>query len=217
MPLDWHALVDGMSDVMKLVHLASRMDTVDEEEWRSTFLRERRRAYEDELTIQARRMGCNSRRGRLAEGPILSALNDTSRTDAQSVVNTFNYYLAAAIIRIHDEVPTANRYVYARRLAAWAPTYWSWKQPQIDQMTDGTARAKAQQDFYARNGHFGSARLLPTTAVCPVCQGWIARGIVPLRVAQQYPPPYHPNCPHYWSTRPDKIAKEDCQNLWMGE
>ena len=216
MPLDWHSLVDGMTNVMKLVHLASRMDSIDEDEWRTTFLKQRRRAYEDELSIQARHMGCN-KRGRLGNGPILSALNDASKVDAASVVNTFNYYLAAAIIRIHDEVPTANRFVYAKRLADWAPTYWAWKQPQIDQMTAGTARAKAQQDFYDHNGHFGSARLLPTTAVCPVCQGWVRRGVVPLRVAQQYPPPYHPNCPHYWDTRPDKVAKEDCQNLWMGE
>ena len=216
MPLDWRTLTGGMTDVMKLVHLAARMDSIDEDEWRTTFLRERRRAYEDELSIQARRVGC-SRRGNLRNGPILSALNETSKTDAASIVNTFNYYLAAAIIRIKEEVPTANRYTYAKRLAVWAPTYWAWKQPQIDQMTDGTARAKAQTDFYQHNGHFGTARLLPTTAVCPVCLGWIARGIVPLRIALQYPPPYHPNCPHYWSTRPDKVAKEDCQMLWMGE
>lgn len=25
------------------------------------------------------------------------------------------------------------------------------------------------------------------------------------------------NCPHVWSTRPDKVAKEDCKILWMGE
>ena len=217
MPLDWRGLVDGMSEVMKLVHLASRMDSIDQDEWRTTFLRQRRAAYEDELNIQAQRVGCN-RRARLSNGPILSALNADCETDAESVVNTFNYYLAAAIIRIHDEVPTANRNVYAARLAAWTPQYWGWKQPQIDQMTDGTARAKAQQDFYQYNGSgFGTARLLPTTAVCPVCQGWIARGVVPLRVAQSNPPPYHPGCPHYWSTRPDKVAREDCPNLWMGE
>jgi hypothetical protein len=25
------------------------------------------------------------------------------------------------------------------------------------------------------------------------------------------------NCPHLWDCRPDKIAKEDCPLLWMGQ
>ena len=84
-------------------------------------------------------------------------------------------------------------------------------------MTDNSARAMAQQDFYQHNGQMGSAKLEPRTAVCPICQGWIARGIVPLRVALNNPPPYHPNCPHIFDIRPNKVASEDCPNLWMGE
>jgi len=47
--------------------------------------------------------------------------------------------------------------------------------------------------------------------------GWINRGDVPLRVATNNPPPYHLRCPHYWVTRHDKVAPEDCPLLWMGE
>jgi len=25
------------------------------------------------------------------------------------------------------------------------------------------------------------------------------------------------NCPHLWETRPGKVAKRECPNLWMGE
>lgn len=25
------------------------------------------------------------------------------------------------------------------------------------------------------------------------------------------------NCPHIWSTQPDKIARSECGELWMGE
>jgi hypothetical protein len=209
--------VARLSNVGKLVHLAMRMDMFDEEALRADLLRQRRRVYEDELDIQAARVKCQQRRARLNNGAILSHLNEMGRRDAASIVHTFNRDLAFAIANIRAEVPTANRYVYAYRLRAWSKRRWSWKEKQIGQMTEGTTRAKAQQDFYDHNGHFGTATLRPRTAVCPVCKGWVARGEVPLQVAQNNPPPYHQNCPHGWSTRPDAVAKEDCPNLWMGE
>lgn len=214
---DWRSLVDQMSPVMKLVHLAMRMDSYDEDQTRAELLRLRRRAYEEELTLQAARVGCQGRRGRLNNSPILSELSDMSQRDAESVVNTFNYDLAAAIIRIRSEVPTANRFVYAKRLQDWNASRNAWKQGQIALNTEGTARAKAQQDFYRENGRFGVAVLEPRTAVCPICEGWIKRGEVPLSVAQNNPPPYHPNCPHTWRTVPDKVSEEQCPMLWMGE
>jgi hypothetical protein len=215
--LDWRSLVDGMSNVQKLVHLAARMDAFDEDQWRVDLMRQRRRAYEAELAVQAAHVGCPGRVGRVAGGAVLNRLNEMSRGDAESIANTYNYYLAAAIIRVGQEKPRANRFVYAKGVRDWSPGYWAWKRPQIDEMTDNTARAMAQQDFYRQNGAFGSARLLPTQAVCPICQGWVARDVVPLRVALNNPPPYHVNCPHVWETDPDRVAREDCPNLWMGE
>ncbi len=217
--LDWYSIVseDRYTDVMRLVHLAARSDPVRIEEIRVQLLNHRRAAYEDELTIQAAHVGCPGRRGALGAGPSLSELNQMSVDNAESIANTYNYHLAHCIIRIHDETPSANRHVYASRVAAWEGGYWGWKQTDIDQWTDGTARALALQDFYRFNGAFGSATLEPTTAVCPVCQGWIDRGAVPLRVATNNPPPYHIGCPHTWNTDPDKVAREDCPLIWMGE
>ena len=63
----------------------------------------------------------------------------------------------------------------------------------------------------------GYAVLEPRTAVCPVCQGWIERGEVPLRVAMNHPPPYHFRCPHLFVTYPELVAQDDCPLLWMGE
>jgi hypothetical protein len=169
------------------------MDAADVEEWRGRILRMRRQAYENELTIQAQKVGCN-RVGRLAESDILSQLNNESQRAAESIVSTFNYHLAAAIVNIRSEVPTANRHVYASRIAEWERGYWSWKLPQIQEDADRSARARAQQDFARLNVIMGSAKLEPTRAVCPVCKGWARRGIVPMRVALNNPPPYHPNC-----------------------
>lgn len=217
MPLDPDRLIQDMSNVQRLVHLAARGDSVDEGEWRALLLRQRRRAYESELTLQAARVGCPGRAGRLGNNEILSALNDRSERDARSIVNTFNYFLAAEIVRIRQDAPRANRFVYARRLRDWEANYWKWKRPQIDQMTDNTARARAQQDFFRFNRQLGTARLLPRRAVCPICQGWVRRGVVPLRVAMNNPPPYHVDCPHIFDVRADRVAREDCPLIWAGE
>jgi len=216
-PRDWQSVVEGMTNVQRLVHLAMRRDPIDEENIRVELLRSRRLAYENELELQARRVGCPNRKANLRNNPILSGLNFDSVEDARSIVNTYNYDLAIAILHIGAEYPTANRYTYAKHLQTWETERSRWKNPQIVQHTTGSARSKAQQDFYDHNGAMGTAVLWPKEAVCPICIGWIERGEVPLRVAQNNPPPYHPNCPHLWSTNPDKVAKEDCPLLWMGE
>jgi hypothetical protein len=211
----WQPVVDGMSDVGRLVHLAMRYDGVDTERVRVELLDVRKRAYENELTRQAQLVGC-TRQGMLGPGAELSALNEESVKDAASIANTYNYDLAIAIQKIRAETPTANRYVYARRLREWEAARAQWKTPQIRQYATTQARNQAQADFARNNNTAGVARLVPTTAVCPVCKGIIARGWMPLRVAQQDPPPYHPNCPHLYEIRPERVPREECIDLWMG-
>jgi hypothetical protein len=194
-----------------------RFTLEDEERIRGELLRARRRAYEDELTIQARRVGCATRRGRLGNNATLTALNEQSRLDAVSIANTYNYDLAIAIQHIRTETPTANRHVYARRLSDWEAKRNRWKSKQIAEWTEGTARAAAQQDFHKYNKLLGTALLAPTRAVCPICQGWIRRGEVAIQVALNNPPPYHRRCPHVWNLMPGKVAADECSSLWMGE
>ena len=55
---EWPQMLEELPRVQKLVHLAYRMDIVDQSEYRATFLRVLRDAYESELTIQARKVGC---------------------------------------------------------------------------------------------------------------------------------------------------------------
>jgi len=212
---DWQGRVDDLSKVGKLVHLAARMDSVDLESIRAELLVLRVAAYEDEISIQAGRVGCG-KAGALTNGSIISLLNDECIQDAQSIVATFNYDLAREIEAIRDETPRANRRTYASRLRDWNTERATKKNPQIAQYTEGTARAQAQADFYAFNDNLGVAVLEPTDAVCPVCQGWIERGEVPISVATEDPPPYHVGCPHYFEIYADKVAKEDCLDLWVG-
>jgi hypothetical protein len=171
-----------------------RLDDFEADRIRGELVREGRRAYEGELTDQAKRVGCRSRRGQLTAGPALTELNDLYAEHATGIVATYNYDLAGAILSIAAEVPTANRHVYARRLQGWDVRRKAWKDPQVQQVTEGYARAKAQRDFYRYNDIQGSAVLRPEAAACPVCAAWVARGEVPVEVATNNPPPYHPNC-----------------------
>ena len=216
---EWQPVVDEMSNVQTLVHLAARYDSYDQERIKSDLLRAGRRAYESELAVFARRMGCPGRSGQLQNGPFLSELNEVYEEHAASIVNTYNYDLAAQINVIRADAPRANRHVYAKRIRDWDEMRDEFKQPQINQMTESVARARAQQHFHVMNNlHDAVAVLEPTTAVCPVCQGWIERGEVPIHEAMNHPPPYHPSCPHAWKLRrKGKLNPDECELLWMGE
>lgn len=214
---DWRAAVNNLSDVGRLVHLAGRMDGVDEEQIRTELLRIRRTSYESELSIQAGRVGCPGRSGMLTAGPSLSALNEMSVRDAGSMVNTYNYTLATRIQAVRDETPTANRHVYAYRISGFMNAKVTDKSSVSAGYADSTARSMAQQDFYSFNSaSMGTAQLEPRAAVCPICRGWSNRGEVLMPVALNNPPPYHPRCPHFWRTNPQKVARDECPNLWMG-
>ena len=214
----WQPLVEQLSDVGRLVHFAARQEPLDVDRIRAELLRDRRRYYEAELAVQAARVGCPGRSGNLSNGAILSELNQQSLEDATSIVNTYNYDLAIAIRYIRAETPTANRNVYASRLVTWGKNRAAWKNDQIAQYTEMSARSKAQADFYRYNSNFGTAEIVPKTAVCPICQGWIDRGAdIPLRTAMNNPGPWHPFCPHGWETHPERVAREDCPTLWMGQ
>lgn len=215
---DWRAALEGMTKVQVMVHLAKRYDQVEQDQIKGALLPAMRAFYEDELNIQAKKVGCPGRRAHLSNGPILSQINAVAEAHAASITATYNYDLVHAIKAIGAEVPTANRHVYAFRLTEWETKRAAWKNDLIALMTEQTIRAMAFQDFYRQNGAgLGMAMLMPRTAKCPICQGWINRGWVPLAEAIRHPPPFHIQCPHFFFTRPDRVAKSQCPTLWMGE
>lgn len=219
MARDWTAVVDGpdFSDVMRLVHLAARMDSVDEDRIAAELTKVRRRAYEREVTIQLGRAGCAGRHGSLTAGLTLTEFAEQARTDAQSIVNTYNWELAREIRKIASLVPPANRFTYAKRIGEWDAVRAEAKAAQIAGWTEGTARSRAQKDFVFNNGLGGTARLEPRIAVCQICAGWLKRGKIPLAEILSNPPPYHPNCVHGLVTRYDRVRPEECAMLWAGE
>jgi hypothetical protein len=217
-PRNWQAVVDEMSNVRKMVHLAARKDMLDVDHIRTVLVREGRKEYEAELGNLALQMGCPGRSGQLTNGPILSDLAEIFQAHAASIANTYNYDLARQINNLYEQNHRGNRHYYAAHLRGWDAIRKELKDPQIDMMTAGVAIAKAQEHFFQMNGDLLAIAVLePTTAVCPVCQGWIERGEVPAWEAVSSPPPYHVNCPHTWRfKRADKLPTEQCELLWMG-
>ena len=98
MPLDPLSLIQQMTWTQQVIFMVARYDSVDEERIRADLLSMRRKAYNDELTIQAQHVGRPGQVGRLGNGTILSALNDDSERDAKSIANTYNYFLGLGII-----------------------------------------------------------------------------------------------------------------------
>ena len=221
MPRNWQALTqgEGFSNVMRLVHLAMRQDNIDQDAIRSALVKARRVEYEATLSKMAAEIGCD-RSALVSEGDTLNELNQLSTVDAQSMINTYNYDLAVAIITIRTETPTANRHVYAKRLATWDSNRSEWKNKQVAMNTVLTSRSMAQRDFMRLNTNLeGKARLIgPDPAAEPICQGWLNRGLVPADVAADNPSPFHPNCPHSWEFSLGWIddRDKDCEGLWMG-
>lgn len=214
MPREWRPVVDGMSDIQKKIHLAFRQTSDNVDATRRALLNARRREYEATITELAKLSGCGEKMGRLREGPTLTEINDMSRVEAEGIVNTYNYDLALAIVAIRESTPRANRYTYAKRLEAWHTNRAEAKDRQIAIHTNLTGRSLAQRDFAQLNGLAGKARLMGPGPVCPICQGWMMRGWVDIKVALRNPAPYHLNCPHWWDFKPEPV--DDCQELWVG-
>lgn len=202
-------------NVRLLVHLALRMDMVDEQNIAAEVLKEKRTAYEDELTIQAKNVGC-LRQG-VMDNKTLKEAYEQSQADGKGIVNTYNYDLAYAINTIHDKFPTANRNTYAKYLTQWDQQRASWKNVQISLHNRMEWKSKAITDFTRFNNIQGYAVLVPSShASCDICKGWIRRGRVPLQEAAKaiadWPP--HLNCIHSWDVKP--LGDMRCEDLWVG-
>ena len=217
MPRDPSTLVAKLSEVQRIVYDWGRRGEAQVAAESNELQRTRIVAFNSEIGNQNYAAGCFARGGHLTNSDIIARLKRDSDKEAQGIINTFNYDLAAAILRIGAEHPSLNRNQYGSYLQEWFSQRESWKDAQIAQYTDSDARAMAQTEYYRRNWRLmGTAKLQPKRAVCPVCQGWIERGEVKMEVAINNPPPYHPRCPHIWDVNPKKVAPGECAQLWNG-
>jgi len=212
---DWKSLVSSLTKVQKMVHLAMRMDTVDERRIASEIFGEKRKAYESTLTDLVKKAGC-SKTGKSGSAT-LSEIKSQSGDEASGIVATYNRDLVYEIKRISSVYPKANRHVYAINLRDWDKERAAWKSVQISLHNTGEWSSRAISEFHIYNDITGTARLVPAnTAVCDICKEWVKRGTVKLdeakKAIQSWPP--HLGCVHSWEIKLGKVT--DCSELWVG-
>lgn len=211
---EWQPVVDDLTDVGKLVHLAVRRTSDDIEKISKALFDIRRREYDQAVSDFLVQVGCKEI-GQLGEGRELSDLNDLGKEEAKGIANTFNFDLAVAIKNIRQEIPTANRHVYVNRLRGWNRERKEFKSQQIVMHTAMTTRQQAMVNFSENNGLRPQTELIPKVAAEVICQGWINRGKVAFRVANNNPSPFHIGCIHWW--QPVSFGKVgNCEDLWVG-
>ena len=211
--------------MQRLVHLAMRLDKTHETSLQGVIGSIRRDAYEATLTEMATAAKCTERKGLLSNEDVLTALDDSSKVDAQSVSNTYNFDLAISIIATSVTNPKASRFICAKSLKTWDSSRALWKSRQIAMNSVLSARLEAQNEFFRQNpslAESGYAILVgPNPASGAICQGLINRGRVPIEVAQSNPSPFHLNCPHTWMYFFTKLGRKPirdarCTGLWLG-
>jgi hypothetical protein len=172
------------------------MTREDEAGLRRHLLEHARRDYGAAVASEARRLGYNVPSVRVSDPVVLRDLNDRTKFAAHSVRTTYNRDLEREIARIRAETPRANRATYAARLERWDRRRAEWKNHQISVTEMGQVVNRARGDFYERNGIEAIARVVPRTAVCVTCAGYIGMGDMTVAEARSLELPVHVHCDH---------------------
>lgn len=216
-PRNWRKVVDDFTRVQQLVHLANRLQPESAIDIQGKLYQQKRVAYEDTLTAQAAAVGCAGKKG-VTDMATLANMMGEAGDEAEGIINTYNYDMALAIRNIAATTPTANRHVYAKRLAEWEAIRNEWKSKQIMLWNTMKWQDKAIADFLEHNPQLrqGTAEVQPQeTAVCDICRTWVERGKVPIARTKEVDWPAHLNCPHHWVIKYG-VESVDCSKLWVG-
>lgn len=218
---DWHSLVNQMSYVQRLVHLAFRQVDADVREWRNQLFGVMRAAFAEAIQAEIVAVGCpNPGRIVVREGAELRIIAHRAQTVAEGIVNTYNYDLAHEILRIGEEVRTANRNTYTARLYRWDAARKGWKYAQIAETETAWAINMGKDAFHTYNSDIpAQAEVVPNKTQCPICAEYVRGNPYP-SMAELYRRcilPAHPYCPHHGRVIPSgKPSPETCRQLWRG-
>jgi len=172
------------------------MTAEEEAKMRRLLLDQARRDYGAAIAAEARRLGYKVPNVRVTDPTVVKELNERAKFAAHSIRGTYNKDLEREIARIRREAPRANRNVYAARLERWDRRRADWKNHQIGVTEMGQTVNKARSDFYDRNGIAAVGRVVPRTAVCMVCAGYIGMGDMTVAEARSLELPVHVHCAH---------------------
>lgn len=203
-----------MSNLTDLITLLYSYQDDDRDKLAKQLTEQRKGSYINALADLASQYGCNQDVP-TPKGKDAKKLTEDSKTDAQSIANTFNRELGNVVQRLYDANPRGNRNYYSHNLNEWAKQRDTWKSFQIGLYTDTTAQQYAQLRFYEMNRDIDPTfYYAPIPPVSDECIARTAAGIVDLAYVQAHETPAHVNCPHWWVALNPR--KQDCKELWVG-
>jgi hypothetical protein len=194
--------------------LAFEFAVTDEDALTESIYQQRAETWRSTLTEEARAAG-SSKTGQGPNGRDRDELRQMSRTDAQSIRNTFNRDLASQINQMYD-AGLRSRQEFISALTEWADNRAEWKDRQIANQNRGTARTYAQERFNEEN-EVGEALYL-FTGPPPreeECAKLFRAGLVNREFVERNPTPVHINCPHEWEVQVSRpgVARD---RIWVG-
>jgi hypothetical protein len=207
--------VTAPPNLKRRLALAFEFTLPDAQTLTTSILAQRTETWRVTLTSEARAAG-SSKVGIGPHGRDFSELSRMSRTDARSIVNTFNRELNNQIDRLYDANPDGDRAYYIRELTVWSDKRAAYKDRQIANQNRATTRTYAQQRFNEENKS-GEALYLfagPPPRE-PVCAGHFSAGLVDRTYVERNPTPIHINCPHDWEVQVTRIGVP-LERIWTG-
>ena len=208
------ATFDDLSDVGRMAYLMFMKTSEDVQSLADDLFEQGRRDAEESLLQEAHAVGCSTLSVRLTSGPLLSFVRERADWAAQSVADTYNRELINAIYRIIEETPTANRWVIASRVQAWATARKGWKEGQIGNTETFTIANEARLQFYQYNKITEPEAWFGYSLICPLCQDIAAKNPYTVAEAERIGLP-HVGCKDWWHIKPGEMVS--CDELWLGE
>jgi hypothetical protein len=217
---NWRSVVDKMTNIQKKMHLAMRLTNENQKAAYQSLLDSNRMTYEIALRNEVMAVGCGDPgRVYLREGAELKNIAQRAEFSSKSIVNTYNYDLAQAIVAVGKDAPRANRYVYAYRLSQWERERSPRKNLEIGDTEKSWSINAAKEAFHRYNAIAARAEVVPYPTVCQECGAYVAGNPYESmsELYRQCALPAHPHCPHYGAAIMDaKLSREECQDLWIG-
>jgi hypothetical protein len=221
---DLDPLLAEMTDVQKLVFYNSSWTGVEIGEWADRLYDESLRHAEASLLEAGYGIWPNfDGVVELLDPGLLADLKARAWDAARDIAATHNVEMARQVLAIGKETPTANRFVYAKRLKEWASRRAQWKGPQIALSEASRAFENVIDRFLAKNRIFGGEFTVePPTWAIPECK-YDCKGYVlgsPYDMAEWEnvgPFPLHPNCPHHKEIKwKSLLGVPDREEAWFG-
>jgi len=185
----------------------------DERTLVQTIMSQRVETWQSTITDLLRMTGSSRRRTGPSGSDRQQFIQESAR-DARSITKTWMRDLESAINQIWDANPGLSRQEFIDELTAWSDRRAIWKDLQITNMNQASARTLAQKRFRQENKVTGATfRFAGPPAKESECRALERAGLVDAKFVEAHETPIHINCPHFWE---EQKFKTNVPALWTG-